>query len=99
MNFTDELKPTYTSTATWFKAVLPNLNYQLSATVEKTVEKILVAIAENSKFSQKQLSELLGISRRGIEWNMKKLRNNGIIKRIGPDRGGYWEILENAIEK
>ena len=61
--------------------------------MEKTVEKILVAIAENPKVSQKQLSELLGISRRGIEWNMKKLRNEGIIRRIGPDRGGFWQVI------
>ena len=61
--------------------------------MEKTVEKILVAIAENPKVSQKQLSELLGISRRGIEWNMKKLQNEGIIRRIGPDRGGFWQVI------
>ena len=57
------------------------------------MEKILVAIAENPKVSQKQLSELLGISRRGIEWNMKKLQNEGIIRRIGPDRGGFWQVI------
>ena len=97
VNFTDEFKPTYSSSTTWFKAVLPNLNYQLPVivenTVENTVEKILSAIANNPKVSQKQLSELLGLSRRGIEWNMKKLRDNGIIKRVGPDRGGFWQIV------
>lgn len=67
--------------------------------MEKTVEKILSAIAENLKVSQKQLRELLGISRRGIEWNMKKLRDDGIIKCIGPDRGGYWEIIDDTIKK
>ena len=65
----------------------------MEKTVEKTVEKILVAIAENPKVSQKQLSELLGVSRRSIEWNMKKLQNKGIIKRVGPDKGGEWVIL------
>ena len=65
----------------------------MEKTVEKTVEKILAAIAENPKVSQKQLSELLGVSRRGIEWNMKKLQNEGIIRRIGPDRGGFWQVI------
>lgn len=29
VNFTDEFKPTYSSSTTWFKAMLPNLNYSI----------------------------------------------------------------------
>jgi hypothetical protein len=25
---------------------------------------------------------------------LQRLQNEGIIKRIGPDRGGHWEIVE-----
>jgi len=62
--------------------------------VEKTVEKILAIIKEKPRITQKELSEETGLSRRGIEWNLQKLRNEGIIKRIGPDKGGYWEIIK-----
>ena len=64
-----------------------------SKTVEKTVEKILSLIKLNPHITQNQLSEETGLSRRGIEWNLKKLKETNTIKRIGPDRGGYWEIL------
>ena len=37
---------------------------------------------------------MLGLSIDGIYWNMKKMRSNGIIRRVGPDKGGYWEILK-----
>ena len=62
-------------------------------TVEKTVEKILVAIKENPHITQNQMAEKTGLSRRGIEWNLKKLKEQGLIKRVGADRGGYWKIV------
>ena len=99
VNFTDDLKPVYSSSATWFKAVLPNLNYQLSAavekTVEKTVEKILSAIKQNPKVTQQQLADITGLSRRGVEWNLKKMQTLNIIRRKGGARGGHWILLKS----
>ena len=63
--------------------------------IEKTSEKILRLIKENSNISAEKLSEDIGISSRAIEMNLAKLKELGIIKRIGPDKGGYWEILKN----
>ena len=34
-----------------------------------------------------------GLTRRGVEENIKKLKNNGIIKREGPDKGGKWVVV------
>jgi len=36
----------------------------------------------------------ISISTRGVEKQIRKLRENGIIKRIGADFGGYWEIIK-----
>ena len=63
-------------------------------TVEKTVEKILEAIKENPYITQKELEKVTELGRRGIEWNIKKLKKQGAIKRIGPDKGGYWEVVD-----
>lgn len=63
-------------------------------TVEKTVEKILELIRENKKITQNDLSKRTGLTRRGVEWNLAKLKEKELIKRIGPPRGGYWEILD-----
>ncbi len=62
-------------------------------TREKTVEKIISAIKENPSVSIKQLRAITGLSRRGVEWNITKLKEEGRIKRVGPDKGGYWEIV------
>ena len=61
---------------------------------EKTMEKILIIIKDNPKITQKEISEKTGLTRRGIEWNLQQLKEKGIIKRIGPDKGGHWEIIK-----
>ena len=61
-------------------------------TTQKTVEKILEAIKSNPKITQNELAEIAGLTRRGIEWNLAKLKEKGILERIGPAKGGHWEI-------
>jgi len=58
------------------------------------VEKILEAIKKNPKITQNEFVEITGLTRRGIEWNLAKLKEEGIIKRIGPAKGGHWEVIE-----
>ena len=62
-------------------------------TVEKTVEKILSAMRGNPSITQQQLVEAIGLSRRGIEWQLNQLKAKGIIRRVGPDKGGHWEVI------
>lgn len=61
---------------------------------QKTVEKILEALRNNSKTTQAELSKITGLSRRGIEWNIQKLKSENRIERIGGAKGGYWKIIE-----
>ncbi len=54
--------------------------------------KILVAVRQDRSVTQQRLSELIGITSKNIRLNMKKLKEKGLLKRIGPDKGGYWQI-------
>jgi len=76
------------------KTVEKTVEKTTQKTVEKTVEKILILIRENPKITMKEMEKTTGLSRRGIEWNIAKLKKEGKIKRIGPDRGGYWDVIE-----
>jgi len=58
------------------------------------VEKILDAIKSNPKITTAELAGTLEITVKGIEWNIKKLKERGIIKRIGPAKGEYWKVVE-----
>ena len=64
-------------------------------TVEKTVEEILDQIKINPNVTIKELQMKTGLSRRGVEWNIAKLKLEGKIERIGPDKGGYWKVIDN----
>jgi len=61
---------------------------------EKTVEKILELIKKTPKITQSDLVEKTGLTRRGIEWNIKKLKELKYIKRVGSDKTGYWQIIK-----
>jgi ATP-dependent DNA helicase RecG len=64
--------------------------------VERLVEsqqRILELTKENPYISKKKLSEIIGISTTAIDKNIQQLKKKGLIKRIGPDKGGHWEIV------
>lgn len=63
-------------------------------TVGKTVGKILALISENPKITRDELSAKTGLTIRGIEWNLEKLKQKGLLKRIGPAKGGCWEAVK-----
>lgn len=41
-----------------------------------------------------KVSLLLSLTRRGVEEQIKSLKAKGIIRRVGPDKGGHWDVLE-----
>ena len=58
-----------------------------------TNHAILAAIEQNAKISATEIAMQLGLSARAVEKRIKTLRENNIIRRVGPDKGGYWEII------
>lgn len=60
----------------------------------ESVEKIIRAMKENPKITVKELTSLVGLSRRGVEKNIKILQEKGLLCRVGPDKGGHWEVIE-----
>jgi len=62
-------------------------------TTQKTTQKLLEAIKENPRITKRELASLIGISENGIKFHINSLKKKGLLKRIGPDKGGYWEVL------
>ena len=58
-----------------------------------TSDKIIKLISENPRHSAKSLSEAIGISAKGVEKQLAKLKSQGRIRRIGPDKGGSWALV------
>lgn len=57
-------------------------------------QRIIEAIRASSTVSARELAKKVGISARKVEENIAKLRSKGFLKRVGPDKGGRWEILK-----
>lgn len=59
---------------------------------EKSSEKIMELIKEDKTISGARLAEVVGISQGGVEKQIAELKKK--LKRIGPDKGGHWEVSE-----
>jgi predicted HTH transcriptional regulator len=57
---------------------------------EKSREKILDLMKKSPFLTAAKIAKILGLTPKAIEKNIKILRNNGNIYRIGADKGGYW---------
>lgn len=60
---------------------------------QKNSQKILELINQNKQITIEELSNTLGIPDRAVKKNIAKLKQQGKLKRIGPDKGGYWEVI------
>jgi len=56
--------------------------------------KIVEAMRLEPSISQVALSKIVGIGTNKIENNIKYLKENDWIQRIGPAKGGHWEVLK-----
>ncbi|MBI4222778.1 MAG: HTH domain-containing protein, partial [Planctomycetes bacterium] len=50
-------------------------------------------LEEDNTLTREQLAEKLNISPETVKKNIEKLKARKNLKRIGPDKGGHWEIV------
>ena len=93
-------KRTFGGTSIPRTAGVKSVEKAVEKAVEKTVEKASEKIAEkivgilkgNPNATQSDIVAITGLSRRGVEWKLKKLKEKGLVRRVGPDKGGHWEV-------
>jgi Fic family protein len=59
---------------------------------EKSRDKIIVSLAEDSNLSAAALAEKIGISVKAVEKHLANLKKDGLIEHIGPAKGGHWKV-------
>ena len=59
------------------------------------IQKEIVAYLSDKPFAgRRELSENIdGLTEGMAQYHLRKLQKDGVIKRVGADRGGYWEVL------
>ena len=66
----------------------------LVAKPPKTSGKILDILKQEEHLTIPELARLIGVTERSIERNIRKLQDQGLLRRIGPAKGGHWEVIE-----
>lgn len=61
---------------------------------EKSSEKIISLMREEPKLSAKEIATRLELTPRAIEKQIAALKKSGKIQRIGPAKGGHWEVVD-----
>ena len=62
----------------------------------KSDQSIIEAIIANPNVTIPVLQEKTGLSRNGVKKALTRLKEQGIVRRIGPDKGGHWELLQQS---
>ncbi len=57
-----------------------------------TEKKVVKIILKNPEITQDKMAELMGMSKNGIRYVMNKLKNKGILVRVGATKKGKWSI-------
>ncbi len=60
-----------------------------------SLQKIIKLIEDNPFITTVEIAKIIGMSKRAVLKNTKKLKDQGRLKRVGPNKGGYWEIIKN----
>ncbi len=60
----------------------------------KSREKIISLLLEDNTLSAAALAREIGITPKAVEKHIARLKADGIIKRIGADKGGHWQVLK-----
>ncbi|GHT13981.1 transcriptional regulator [Bacteroidia bacterium] len=57
-------------------------------------DKILILMQEQPKITAKEIAQKLNLSLKAIEKQIKTLKTNNTICRIGANKGGYWKVID-----
>lgn len=61
---------------------------------QTTLEQVYILIKNNPSITRKQLVETTGKASSYIQRCINQLKETKRIQRVGPDKGGFWEIIE-----
>ena len=73
-----------------------NVNNGVESTqksTQKSTQRIIALMKDNPYITTQEIADQIGIIRRGVAKHIKKLQEKGIIRRVGPDKGGHWEVI------
>lgn len=74
--------------------VIDGVTDRVTDRVTDAEKRILEALLMDPGYSYADLSEYLSLSRKTVAEHIKKLKEKGMIKRIGNNKKGYWKVIQ-----
>ena len=65
---------------------------KLKSSVKSSV-KTLELITSNPFMTAREIAGHLGLTLRAVEKQLSSFKKAGRLRRIGPDKGGHWEVV------
>ena len=89
----------YEPSGLWVEFALPpgevvRLGGKLDEKLDENRAAIIRAITADPKVTVVQLARQLGLSTSAVENNLRYLKTQKLIARIGPAKGGFWQVNE-----
>jgi fic family protein len=53
-------------------------------------------LSQDNTLSAIALARRIGITSKAVEKQIARLKADGALRRIGPDKGGYWQVVEKT---
>ena len=60
---------------------------------QKSSQKILSIMKSMPDITMAEIANATGLSAAGVKKNIRKLKDANLIRRVGPDKGGHWEVI------
>jgi ATP-dependent DNA helicase RecG len=70
----------------------PRLGEKFVGRLGENERKVIHHISLDPFITTEELSQTIGISTVAVYKNARKLKRKGLIRRVGPDKGGHWEV-------
>lgn len=74
--------------------VTERVTVKVTEKVTDKEQELLTLLTEDPGYTMPQLAARLSVSRKTVAARLKKLKDAGLIERIGSDRKGYWKLVK-----
>ena len=71
-----------------------NKNLPVNLPVNKVQAELVQLLKENPSYTYDDLAEKISRTRETVRVNLRKLEEMNLIKRVGADKNGHWEVIE-----
>lgn len=72
--------------------VTSKVDSKVASNLNSTQNRIIELMRDNPQITISELSNIIGMSNSGIKKNIAKLKEDGVIERVGSDKSGSWKV-------